>query len=53
MAKCNSFYTKEDKDNDKCYHNNDECAAGKNIKKENKEPGTGGRKLCGICEKMK
>lgn len=51
MAKCDPFYTTEDKDDDKCYHNNDICPSGKKIKKENKAYGIkGGRTLCEHCK---
>lgn len=29
MAKCGAYYTTADIDNDRCYHNDDECPSGK------------------------
>ena len=52
MSKCNAFYTTEDTDTDTCYHDNDECASGQNIKIENKGFGTDGRKLCANCKNI-
>lgn len=52
MAKCDPFYTTEDKDNDRCYHNNDKCTSGKKIKKENKASGINGRTLCENCKNI-
>ena len=31
------------------YHNNDECTEGNNIERENRLPGTGGKRLCSHC----
>lgn len=53
MSKCTAYYTTADEDNDKCYHNDDNCLTGKQIKVENKAFGTGNRKLCKNCENMK
>lgn len=52
MAKCTPYYTTADTDNDQCYHNNDACPSGQNIKPENKAFGTDGRPLCQTCASM-
>lgn len=52
MSKCAAYYTIADDDNDKCYHDDNECPSGKKIKDENKRSGTGNRKLCEICKNM-
>ncbi len=36
----------------KFYHNNYDCEQGRNIDTWNVRPGTGGKKLCRICEAL-
>ena len=31
------------------YHDHDDCSDGKKIKREHREPGTGGKKRCKVC----
>jgi hypothetical protein len=38
--------------NSDVYHNNPTCQTGNNIKAENVQQGTGGKPLCGECEKL-
>ena len=33
-------------------HNHDDCSDGKRIKREHKEPGTGGKPLCKECSRL-
>lgn len=52
MSFCSPYYTSADEDNDKCYHNDNECPAGKKILKKNKKYGTNNRPLCKLCKEM-
>ena len=48
MPKTNAWHsTKSD-----VYHNNTECNTGNNIEKENRESGTGNKKLCDECARL-
>ena len=38
--------------NSDVYHNNPACQTGNSIKAENVQQGTGGKPLCGECEKL-
>jgi hypothetical protein len=35
------------------HHNNEACHTGNNIEKENVRSGTGGKRLCKICARLK
>jgi hypothetical protein len=34
------------------YHNNPDCHLGKDIDKENRRDGTGGKKICKECQRL-
>jgi hypothetical protein len=34
------------------YHNNSDCNTGNNIERENKQPGTGNKRLCDECKRL-
>lgn len=44
------FHSK--KEGTEVYHNNDKCTEGNNIESYNKEPGTGGLRLCERCQEL-
>jgi hypothetical protein len=49
--KTEPYYSVSFEDNP-VYHDNDACPYGKQIKPENRKPGTDGRKRCSRCKKM-
>ena len=51
MAKVAAFHSVKPND-PQVYHDNDSCKEGNNIEKENKRPGTDGRRQCGNCAKL-
>ena len=34
------------------YHDNTECTEGNNIERENRRPGTGGKRKCDHCKRL-
>jgi len=46
-----AFHSK--KPNVKVYHDTEKCTEGNNIEKRNLVGGTGGKKLCGHCKRIK